>query len=123
MCDQGWVCEDHPDHPIDHALAEGSECGVAGMLYRLDGLYGKHNFLESTAVQVYFGIVDEAVAQRISTRLGKRTVRRQRVTKGRGGTTRSVDEVRESLLDVSEVLHLADEQLIVFANKAQLLVD
>jgi type IV secretion system protein VirD4 len=95
---------------------------VTPSLNRLEAIYGKNNFLESTAVQVYFGIVDEKVAERIETRLGTRAVTQTRVTKGRGGVSRTTETVRKPLLDVSAILHLDDSELIVFADKEQLRV-
>jgi type IV secretion system protein VirD4 len=95
---------------------------ITPSLNRLEGLYGKNNFLESTAVQVYFGIVDEDVAKKVSHRLGEHTVMRERISKGRSGTTRTREAVREPVMDVSEILHLDDSQLVVFADKEQMLV-
>jgi len=96
---------------------------ITPSLARLEALYGKNNFLESTAVQIYFGIVDGEVAKTISTRLGTRGVTQVRVSKGRGGTTRTRETVRKPLMDASAILHLDDRQLIVFADKAQMLVE
>jgi type IV secretion system protein VirD4 len=95
---------------------------VTASLGRLEATYGKNNFLESTAVQIYFGIVDESVALKVSTLLGTRAVVHERVSKGRGGTTRTRETVRKPLMDASQVRHLDDSQLIVFADKEQLLV-
>jgi type IV secretion system protein VirD4 len=95
---------------------------VTPSLGRLEATYGRNNFLESTAVQIYFGIVDPSVAPMIATRLGTRAVVHERVSKGRGGTTRTRETVRKPLMDVSQVLDLDDSQLIVFADKEKLLV-
>jgi type IV secretion system protein VirD4 len=95
---------------------------VTPSLGRLEATYGRNNFLESTAVQIYFGIVDPSVAPMIATRLGTRAVVHERVSKGRGGKTRTRETVRKPLMDASQVLDLDDSQLIVFADKEKLLV-
>jgi len=93
---------------------------ITPSLKSLDHLYGAHNFLESTAVQLYFGITETQVAAHISQRLGVETVMQERVTRGRGGRSVTRESARKPLCDASGVIHLADDQVIVTTREGKL---
>lgn len=93
---------------------------ITPSLKSLDELYGAHNFLESTAVQAYFGVTETKIAEHISRRLGVETVTQERVTKGRGGRSVTRESARKPLIDQSGVIHLADDQVIVTTREGKL---
>jgi type IV secretion system protein VirD4 len=93
---------------------------ITPSLKSLDELYGAHNFLESTAVQAYFGITESRIAEHISRRLGLETVTQERVTRGRGGRSVTRETARKPLIDQSGVIHLADDQVIVTTREGKL---
>ena len=79
-----------------------------------------HNFKDNSHVQVYFGIMDEEVAETVSQRLGTHTIREKRVTRqGRGGTSVSWEEKKVPLMSGSEITHMDEEDLIIIARRYQ----
>jgi type IV secretion system protein VirD4 len=98
-------------------------CLITPSLNDIEAIWGTHhNFLDNAHVQVFFGISDERIAQRLSTRLGTRTVQRRRVT-WHGGRRSVMDEtVKESMLDTSAILHSDPNAVIVLARDQQTMV-
>jgi type IV secretion system protein VirD4 len=97
-------------------------CLVTPSLNDIEAIWGRHhNFLDNAHVQLFFGITDGQVAQRISTRLGTQTVLKERITKDRGRRTVSQEYVREPLMDVSAITHMDTDHILVLARNQQVL--
>jgi type IV secretion system protein VirD4 len=97
-------------------------CLIAPSLNAIEDIWGvKHNFLDNAHVQVFFGLTDERVAQRVSARLGTQTVTKQRVSWSRGRRTVSREQVREPLLDSSAITHMDPNDVIVIARNHQVI--
>lgn len=98
-------------------------CLVTPSLNDIEQIWGTHhNFLDNAHVQVFFGITDEAVARRVSARLGTHQVKRDRVSWHRGGRTVTRDWVQEPLLDSSAITHMDPNDVLVLARNHQVIV-
>jgi type IV secretion system protein VirD4 len=99
-------------------------CLITPSLNDIEAIWGvHHNFLDNAHVQVFFGISDVPIAQRLSTRLGTRTVQKRRVTWQGGRRSVTEETVKEPLLDTSAILHSDPNDLIVLARKHQTIVE
>jgi type IV secretion system protein VirD4 len=98
-------------------------CLITPSLNAIEDIWGMHhNFLDNSHVQCFFGITDERIAERLSKRLGTKTVLKRRTSWSRGQKTVSEEAVHEALLDASQITHLDPQQVIVLARDKQTVV-
>ena len=97
-------------------------CLIVPSLNSIEEIWGMHhNFLDNAHVQVFFGITDGKVAERVSARLGTHTVVHHRVTYSRGGRSVTRDEVEEPLLSASAITHLDADNVLIIARDHQVI--
>jgi type IV secretion system protein VirD4 len=97
-------------------------CLITPSLNDIEAIWGTHhNFLDNAHVQVFFGITDERVAERISRRLGTHTVTKRRVSWSGGRRTVSTEDVQEPLMTVSDITHMDPNDVIVLARDQQVI--
>ncbi len=90
---------------------------ITPSMNELEEIYGtKHNFFDGTHVQVFFGLTDDHVAERVAKRIGTVTRMQRRVTYGRGGRSVSHEETRKQLLDASGVSHMPGNKVIILVG-------
>jgi type IV secretion system protein VirD4 len=97
-------------------------CLIVPSLNSIEEIWGMHhNFLDNAHVQVFFGITDGKVAERVSDRIGTQTVVKQRISYGRTGRSVTWEEVPEPLLSASAITHMDPDALIVLARDQQVI--
>ena len=108
---------------FNHGAGAGVQlCLIAPSLNDIEAIWGTHhNFFDNAHVQVFFGITDERVAQRVSLRLGTRTVVRERIALQRGRRTLTREWVQEPLLDSSAITHSDPNDVLVLARNQQVI--
>lgn len=109
---------------FNHGAGLGAQvCLITPSLNDIEHIWGMHhNFLDNAHVQVFFGITDGRVAERVSERLGTHTVTKTRVSWSRGHRTVLREQVRERLLDASAITHMDPNDVIVLARNHQVIV-
>jgi type IV secretion system protein VirD4 len=98
-------------------------CLIAPSMNAIEDIWGtRHNFLDNSHVQCFFGITDERVAERVSKRLGTHTITEERVSTqgGRRSVLRSTR--KEPLMDSSAITHMLPNDVLVLARNAQVIV-
>lgn len=89
-------------------------------LIAIDGPH--HNYLAGTKVQAYFGINDEATAQRVAGRLGKKSIKQSRTTTQHWRKSITHEIVEKPLLSADAILHQSLRKVIVIAGQSQVLL-
>lgn len=81
--------------------------------------YGTHhNLLDSCRVQVYFGVHNPEVAQRIAQHIGMQTVTHRRKSTMRGRVSWTTEERQEPLMSATALLRLPAEEVVLIAGAA-----
>jgi len=109
---------------LNHGAGLGVQlCVIAPSLNTIEEVWGiHHNFLETSHVQVYFGITDEKVAGRISRRIGERTVRDTQVSwHPKWGRTVTYSTRKQPLMSSSDVTHMHEDEVLILARKYQVI--
>jgi type IV secretion system protein VirD4 len=99
-------------------------CLITPSLNDIEAIWGTHhNFLDNAHVQAFFSVSDERLAQRLSQRLGTHTVRKKRLTWSRLGRSWTIDIVKEPLMDVSTLLHMHPDNVLILSRDQQTMVE
>jgi type IV secretion system protein VirD4 len=108
---------------LNHGAGLGVQlCTISPSFNDIEDIWGiHHNFLDNSHVQVYFGITDEKVAERISRRLGTQTVKEDRVSWGRGGRSVSRAQIKRPLMDSSAITHMDANDILILARQHQVI--
>jgi type IV secretion system protein VirD4 len=109
---------------LNHGAGLGVQlCLISPSLNDIEDIWGTHhNFLENSHVQCFFGITDERIAERISKRLGTRTVIEEQVNTQGGRRSVSRSRRKVPLMSSSDITHMDPNDILVLARQSQVIV-
>lgn len=82
----------------------------------------KHNFQESTAVQLYFGLGDDRVAARVTKRIGTHLVSRVRRSSSASGSSTTYDQEEKPLINETALQQLSPRKIVLVRRGYKALV-